>query len=427
MGRDDRISGEPHVGVRSPAQRDRDRLLYSSAFRRLNGVTQVVLPGGEPYLFHNRLVHSLKVAQVARRLAERFQQELPQKKLAAMRGGGCDPDVVESASLAHDLGHPPFGHIAEQELDRCVVLAGDADGFEGNAQTLRIVTRLAAIGGDRSGLDLTRATLAASLKYPWFRGEGPTPKKWGAYHADADGFAWAITGMAPTQRSIEADIMDQADDISYAVHDLEDFYRAGLIPLDRIVSGVESLEPVYDRVRKNWPGHLDPNAPTDGSLDRARKLIAAFPLDQPFRGTRKERSALRSFTSGLVNRFVTSIRLSAGSFQVERGALVLTELAKQLTWHYVIDGAPLATQQVGQRRIIRQLFRAYHQAMRGGAVNVLPTRWRDEAEAAAGGDPLAIPRFVADVIAGMTEEEAIRVCHRLTGVLPRDFMDPVVV
>lgn len=432
MPRNDRSSGEvDEDGPRSPAQRDRDRILYSSALRRLNGVTQVVLPGGEPHLFHNRLVHSIKVAQVARRLAERFNYGLSDgplaKRNAGLPGGGCDPDVVESASLAHDLGHPPFGHIAEEELNGCVTNAGDADGFEGNAQTFRIITRLAAIGGNRPGMDLTRATLAATLKYPWYRGEGDTDKKWGAYRADGKSFEWAHNGLAPRKRPVEADVMDQADDISYAVHDLEDFYRAGFIPLDRIVSRVEDLTAVYERVTKEWPTYLDPNPPSERSLDRARRVLEAFPSDVPFRGTRWERAALRSFTSGLVNRLILSVTLVGGRVRIQRGALVLVELAKQLTWHYVIDGAPLATQQVGHRRIIRSLFQTYVEAMQSGKVNVLPTRWRDEAEAACAGDPKDHPRFAADVIAGMTEEEAIRVCHRLTGITPHGFLDPVVV
>lgn len=122
---------------RQESQRDRDRLLYSSAFRRLAGVTQVIAPG-EGHVFHNRLTHSLKVAQIARRLAERILSK--QSSLAEQLG--VDPDVCEAAALAHDLGHPPFGHVAEKELDRLVVEHGLMDGFEGNAQSFRIVNSL---------------------------------------------------------------------------------------------------------------------------------------------------------------------------------------------------------------------------------------------------------------------------------------------
>lgn len=404
-------------------------MLYCSAFRRLSGVTQVVVPGGEPHLFHNRLLHSIKVAQVGRRLAEKFAGELSERRRSVLLGGGPDPDVVEAACLAHDLGHPPFGHIAEDALNRSVTAAGDPDGFEGNAQSFRIIARLAAMSRDRPGLDLTRATLAATLKYPWFRNEAPSPKaqeKWGAYRDDNEAFLFATDGVPPKQKTIEAEIMDRADDITYAVHDLEDFYRAGLIPLDRIVTGVEDLSPVYERVLNKWPEHIDPEKPSERTLNAAKKFLAALPNDTPFRGTRWERSALRGFTSAMVDYLISSVSIRSGQLRVGRGALVLTELAKQLTWHYVISGAPLATQQIGQRRIVRTLFRTYLRAMRSQDVDVLPTRWREEAEVACQGDPKRIPRFVADVIAGMTEEEAIRVFHRLTGVAPGRLLDPVV-
>src|SRR6478609_9031210 len=123
----------PEGDYRAPSQRDRDRVLYSSSFRRLAEVTQVVA-ANSGYVFHNRLTHSLQVAQVGRRIAEKLNLLQPETKEFV------DPDVVEAACLAHDLGHPPFGHIAEQKLNE---LAGaDIDGFEGNAQSFRIVTRL---------------------------------------------------------------------------------------------------------------------------------------------------------------------------------------------------------------------------------------------------------------------------------------------
>jgi dGTPase len=212
---------------RTPAQRDRDRLLYSSAFRRLAEVTQVVSPTAG-YVFHNRLTHSQQVAQVGRRLAEKLNQaysaELRQCEDA------IDPDVVEAAGLAHDLGHPPFGHIAEDELNE---LSKEVGGFEGNAQSFRIITKLALHSANHRGLDLTRATLAAVLKYPWFRGGNENkPNKWGAYESETRDFNFANALLRnPRVRTIEADLMDWADDVTYSVHDLEDFYRAGRMPL----------------------------------------------------------------------------------------------------------------------------------------------------------------------------------------------------
>jgi len=164
--------------LRTRAQRDRDRILYSSALRRLAEVTQVVSPGSG-YVFHNRLTHTLQVAQVGRRLAERLLKLHP-KEVAASEG--VDPDVVEAACLAHDLGHPPFGHIAEEVLNEVAEKAG---GFEGNAQSFRIVTKLAFRSPKYVGLDLSRATLSAILKYPCFRGKGKARKpKWGSYSTE---------------------------------------------------------------------------------------------------------------------------------------------------------------------------------------------------------------------------------------------------
>src|SRR5262249_33450140 len=202
--REARRSGRPPVGdVRTPFQIDRDRLLYSMPFRRLAGVTQVVSPG-EGEIFHNRLTHSLKVAQIARRFAEHFHDRYPAIVTA---GGGLDPDVAEAAALAHDLGHPPFGHIAEKELDRLISAelgrahgsdpANDRrEGSEGNAQSFRIITELAVRRPEgRFGLDLTRATLNATLKYPWkWKQNAAKPDKYGAYACDDAAFQSAREG-----------------------------------------------------------------------------------------------------------------------------------------------------------------------------------------------------------------------------------------
>lgn len=224
---------------RKPWQRDRDRILYSSSLKRLAGVTQVVDPS-EGQMFHNRLTHTIKVAQIARRIAEKLCNH--QDTLDLAKQLGINPDVVEAAALAHDLGHPPFGHVAEYELNRLTQKAGLPDGFEGNAQTFRILNQLELRKNGVVGLDLTRATLNAVMKYPWHRGkQGETTafdndkhKKWGAYFTESREFAWVREGWPADVRSVEAEIMDYADDIAYALHDLSDFSRAGLIPISRL-------------------------------------------------------------------------------------------------------------------------------------------------------------------------------------------------
>lgn len=238
--REERFREPTSNDFRNPFQRDRDRVLYSPEFRRLSGVTQVV-SASEGDFFHNRLTHSLKVAQVGRRLAERLLKETLSEWIEAW--GGLDPDVVETAGLAHDLGHPPFGHDGEEVIRDAVDNQEQADGFEGNAQSFRIVTRLAAHTDNYPdidendhdialGLNLTRATLNAILKYPRLRGEdGCHNKGWGVYYTDKERFKWARGDLSGTHRVLEAELMDWADDVTYAVHDLEDFYRIGLIPI----------------------------------------------------------------------------------------------------------------------------------------------------------------------------------------------------
>ncbi|MHB8395192.1 MAG: dGTP triphosphohydrolase, partial [Candidatus Dormibacteria bacterium] len=226
--RDERPSGKDSRSrdTRTGAEHDRDRVLYCSGFRRLAEVTQVV-GTGELVLFHNRLTHSIKVAQIGRRLAERLARTAPGHALYL--SGGISPDVVETACLAHDLGHPPFGHVGEAELQNQLTLydsyhspSNGLDSFEGNAQSFRIVNKLATRGGeDDLGLDLTRATLRAILKYPWYYDDlQHRPKsqtKWGAYRSEQMAFDHALTGHTPGTRGVEATLMDWADDVAYAV------------------------------------------------------------------------------------------------------------------------------------------------------------------------------------------------------------------
>ncbi|NKQ53774.1 dNTP triphosphohydrolase [Amycolatopsis sp. K13G38] len=239
----------------TPYRVDRDRIVVSPFFARLGGVTQVVSAAGSG-LLHNRLTHSLKVAQVARAVADRLVDSPVSAELIA-KFGGLDPDVAEAAALAHDLGHPPFGHLGEQVLDRIARHRfGLADGFEGNAQSFRIITTTDVRGPSAIGLDLTAAVRAAVLKYPWARLHRPDPHpstmpnpprgaaepkdapgtgsaKFSAYLTELDDVAQArapfVGRIEPWQQTIEASVMDTADDIAYAIHDLQDFHRIGVL------------------------------------------------------------------------------------------------------------------------------------------------------------------------------------------------------
>src|SRR5262245_1615115 len=148
--------------------------------------------------------------------------------------------TVETAALAHDLGHPPFGHIAERELDTQLLQKNISDGFEGDSQSFRIVTKFGRRLGDIPGLNLTKASLNALLKYPWSRQKkGNKSKKWGHYKTELEDFKFARGSInhSDLRRSAEAELMVWADDVACSVHDVEDFYRASLIPLDQILAG----------------------------------------------------------------------------------------------------------------------------------------------------------------------------------------------
>jgi dGTPase len=447
--RAERLSGKSAPGTRNAFQLDRDRLLYSMAFRRLSGVTQVVSPG-EGEIFHNRLTHTLKVAQIARRLAEALEQQFPDQVKA---WGGLSPDVVESAALAHDLGHPPYGHIAEEELDHlvsadlCHVTGKDrCEGYEGNAQSFRIITELAVHRGIDRGLDLTRATLNATLKYPWkFGGNSAKPKKYGAFECDDAAFRFARTVPVPgvsdpkLVRCLEAQIMDWADDITYSVHDSEDFYRAGLIPLDRLAANPKERS----RFRDNLLARAERSGET---IARDRDFHKVFDglfdtlgIKERYEGGCDQQRRLYEFISTNINKFVTSTSLLAPTGTdgeaLDRPPDVLLEvrLLKELTRTYVIENPALAAHQRGQRLAIRTLFTAFNEAAVEKHWPLFPPFFRERAESlfdhtkTSGEIPVAQRlRLVADTIASLTDRQASLRYQQFTGVSHSSMLDPVI-
>ena len=432
-----RWEGDRGRDQRNQFQRDRDRILYTSAFRRLAWVAQVVSSEeGEP--FHNRLTHTLEVAQIGRRLAEKF---LSRQGGKARELGGIDPDVVEAAALAHDMGHPPFGHIAEERLHECMKAQGVCDGFEGNAQSFRIVTRLAIRHSDIQGLNLTRATLNAILKYPWLWRDRPerNGNKWGAYATEEEEFEWVRKDSLPGgAQCVEAAIMDLSDDIAYAVHDVEDFYRAGLIPLDRLTVRDDELGKFAAYASKAL---ARAGAPADYDLDACRrvlrKALERYKITEPYSGTRDQRGRLRSMTADLIGRYIKAAELCASADEGSRRVRMCDEDAekelaifKQLLWYYVIDGAALASQQYGQRRIVSELFSIFHGELGSPSLGVFPMGYRERLEelreSGRSDTKEDRARIVADLIAGMTEQEAVAMYHRLTGVSLGTVMNGIV-
>lgn len=429
---------------RNECARDRDRILYCSAFRRLSGVTQVVAPE-EGHVFHNRLTHSLEVAQIGTSIAGNLQT---QQRVLTEFYDGIDVHAVEAACLAHDLGHPPFGHVAEKELNNLVATVHqEPDGYEGNAQSFRIVAKL-AVRDEYHGLNLTRATLNAILKYPWLRGTLDKSKKWGAYRTELRDFEFARTTIsentaADDHKSIEAAIMTWSDDIAYSIHDTEDFYRAGLIPLERL-SGEGSAE--TDKFIQGTFARWDADGKltdTDGRRKRDemeqafRSACYQLQITEPYSGTRSQRLQLRAFTSYMIGKYVKATRLTENRSSPlefsESSYAMEVEMLKELTWHYVIKNPALATQQYGHRRIIRRLFDVYSDATFGDQSTwaILPPRFKEEMEVLHGqygagiGHELRI-RTAADAVASLADAEAHRIFQRLSGTSNGSALDPII-
>jgi dGTPase len=407
------VAETPKTSGRGTFERDRARVLHSSALRRLAAKTQVVSVDAGDFP-RTRLTHSLECAQVGRELGGTL---------------GCDPDLVDAACLAHDLGHPPFGHNGEAAL---AAVAAGCGGFEGNAQSLRLLTRLETkVPG--TGLNLTRATLDATLKYPWLAGKGPAgTAKFGAYEQDAEVFDWIRLGAPPGRLCLEAQVMDWADDVAYSVHDLEDGLQAGLITLAAL------RDPAQRRAvaELTLTDYCPPGSVTAAELDEVfTGLLALGCWPRTLDGGPRSMAALKNLTSELIGRFCQTAQAATlatspgaappgaappgaappGAFPartrygadlvVPRTQRLECALLKGVTACYVMNRPGIVQAQSEERELVTELAAA----ITIGAPQTLDPLLRPAWQAA--GSDQARCRVVVDQVASLTDTSA-RVWHR---------------
>jgi len=274
---------------RTEFMRDRARVIHSAALRRLAAKTQVAVPWENDFQ-RTRLSHSLECAQIGRELGESL---------------GADPDLQDTACLAHDLGHPPFGHNGEEALAQ---IAKDYGGFEGNAQSFRLLVRLEAktvdAQGNSIGLNLTRASLDGATKYPWPRSQNP--RKFGVYDDDVESFKWMRSGAPVDKKCIEAQIMDWSDDCAYSVHDLEDAIFVNQISVKNFE---RDLADIYHVMRNDYGS----DATEQEAIDAHARLAVLSAWPHYYDGTLRSLARLKDSTSQLIGRFVLAAEVQTQS------------------------------------------------------------------------------------------------------------------
>jgi predicted deoxyguanosinetriphosphate triphosphohydrolase len=400
---------EPKRRDRTAFERDRARVLHSAALRRLAAKTQVASPGadapGSVQSLRTRLTHSLECAQVGRELGKAL---------------GCDPDLVETACLAHDIGHPPFGHNGEVALD---AVAQDCGGFEGNAQSLRVLTRLEpksfaspgpSLYGRSVGLNLTRAAIDGVMKYPWGRdssrarasradGGGP----FGVYTDDSDVALWAREGVPDGKVCFEAQVMDWSDDVAYSVHDLEDALVAGHIDFGLLA------DPSERRLVAETAAKLYCEDATLAELEERFAALLAEPFwPDRYDGTPRTLAALKNLTSTLIGRFCLAaedatrrvhgdrpLTRYAADLIVPRAQRLECGLLKGITAHYVW----ISHEEIRARQ--RELILELAEMLSEGAPATLDPAFR--AAYVEAPDDAGRRRAVVDQIASLTDTAAI--------------------
>jgi dGTPase len=383
---------------RTEFARDRARIIHSFALRRLAAKTQVAVPWASDFP-RTRLSHSLECAQVGRELG------------AAL---GADPDLMESACLAHDLGHPPFGHNGEQALAK---VAGQIGGFEGNAQSFRLLTRIEAktvdADGISVGLNLTRSTLDAATKYPWSSIENA--RKFGVYEDDQVIFDWVRQSAPEGKTCIEAQIMDWSDDVAYSVHDLEDALVTGQIQLADIEKDIASL---YETAVKDYLPDLTVQE-AEEALSSLRNL-SCWPKE--FDRSHRHLAQLKDLTSQLIGRFALAaeretryhygdgdlVRYSA-NLLVPRAQKVEVALLKSMAGFYIIRAEKSQERYAKQQQVISELVDAVLAQAPASLESFFLQEWNK-----ANTDKERL-RVVIDQVASLTDVGAYALHEKLIG------------
>jgi dGTPase len=374
---------------RTEFMRDRARVIHSAALRRLAAKTQVAVPWENDFQ-RTRLSHSLECAQIGRELGESL---------------GADPDLLETACLSHDMGHPPFGHNGEEALADAAQSCG---GFEGNAQSFRLLTRIEAKTVDKNGkslgLNLTRASLDAATKYPWARSENP--RKFGVYNDDVEIFQWVRQGAPAGRKCIEAQIMDWSDDCAYSVHDLEDAIFAGQLSVRTFDTDFDTL---YAEMVEVY-GSDATKEEAAAALSRLQ-LLSCWPLD--FDRTHRSLARLKDTTSQLIGRFVLSAELEtrkihgdgpltrySANLEIPRDQKVEVDFLKSVAGHYLISAAASQERYAKQQVVIHELVEMLFEASPAELDPIFEDDWK-----LAQNDSQRL-RIVIDQIASLTDPGA---------------------
>ncbi len=383
-------------GGRTEFARDRARIIHSFALRRLAAKTQVAVPWATDFP-RTRLSHSLECAQVGRELG------------AAL---GADPDLMEGACLAHDIGHPPFGHNGEEALNQ---IASSCGGFEGNAQSIRLLIRLEAKtvlpDGKSIGLNLTRASLDAATKYPWSR--AVNARKFGVYEDDVEIFNWYRSGVESGKTSMEAQIMDWSDDVAYSVHDLEDSLVSGQIKLDQLSSDLPKL---FKVAQEMYLADI-----TEGEMQSALAALQKLSCwPRYYDGTHRSLARLKDLASQLIGRFAQAAEVATqekygdgdltrynANLVVPRAQRVEVALLKSMAGHYVINASDSQIRYGEQQRLLTELVEAILESAPTTLESFFLQDWQK-----AQTDQARL-RVVIDQVASLTDPGAVALYKRL--------------